>query len=121
MHVLAGGRLVKTSPAPLDPRCRATPRGARPAAASLPPSAPPQRAMRRVAENGRVMVAGQRLRVGRTYAGQTVVIAIEDTVFRVLLNDVELTTHPRKPVCKSPGSRPTPAAKDLTDNHIRPT
>jgi len=53
--------------------------------------------MRRVAENGRVMVAGQRLRIGRTYAGQTVVIAIEDTVFRVILKDVELTTHARRP------------------------
>jgi hypothetical protein len=53
--------------------------------------------MRRVNENGRVTVAGQRLRVGRTYAGQTVVIAIDATVFRVLLNNVELITHARKP------------------------
>ncbi|MCW2689524.1 MAG: hypothetical protein JWR37_4414 [Mycobacterium sp.] len=53
--------------------------------------------MRRVDENGRVTVAGQRLRVGRTYAGQTVLVAIEETAFRVLLNDVELTTHARKP------------------------
>jgi hypothetical protein len=52
--------------------------------------------MRRVNENGRVTVAGQRLRVGRTYAGQTVLIAIEDNVFRVLLNDVELTRHARR-------------------------
>jgi hypothetical protein len=37
--------------------------------------------MRRVDENGPVTVAGQRLRVGRTYAGQTVLIAIEDTAF----------------------------------------
>jgi transposase InsO family protein len=97
MHVLTAGRLVKTLPAPLDPSRRATLRGARPAAEPLPPPAPPLRAMRRVNENGGVTVAGQRLRVGRTYAGQTVVIAIEDTVFRVLLNDVELTTHARKP------------------------
>jgi hypothetical protein len=53
--------------------------------------------MRRVNEDGRVIVAGQRLRVSRTYAGQTVVIPIEDTVFRVLLNDIELSTHARKP------------------------
>jgi len=31
--------------------------------------------MRRVDENGRVTVAGRRLRVGRTYAGQTVLDA----------------------------------------------
>lgn len=96
MHVLAAGRLVKTLPAPVDPKRRAKLRGARPAADSLPPPAPPLRAMRRVNENGRVTVAGQRLRVGRTYAGQTVLIAIEDTVFRVLLNDVELTAHARR-------------------------
>jgi hypothetical protein len=96
MHVLSAGRLVKTLPAPLEAPRRATLRGARPATESLPPPAPPQRAMRRVNQNGRNMVAGQSLRVGRTYAGQTVVIAIEDTVLRVLLNDVELTTHARK-------------------------
>jgi hypothetical protein len=67
--------------------------------------------MRRVDENGRVTVAGQRLRVGRTYAGQTVLIAIEDTVFRVLLNDVELTTHARKPGLQSADSSPILDAK----------
>ncbi|BEL04456.1 hypothetical protein Q0Z83_026470 [Actinoplanes sichuanensis] len=49
------------------------------------------------------MVAGQRLRVGRTYAGQTVTVMIEDTVFRVLLGDVEISTHARtstKPVTR---------------------
>jgi hypothetical protein len=96
MHVLAAGRLVKTLPAPVDSQRRATLRGARPATESLPPPAPPLRAMRRVNDNGRVTVAGQRLRVGRTCAGQTVLIAIEDTVFRVLLNGAELTTHARR-------------------------
>lgn len=97
LHVLSAGRLVKTLPAPLEPRQRAALRGARPATEPLPPPAPPQRAVRRVNQNGRIMVAGQSLRVGRTYAGQTVVIATKDTVLRVLLNDVELTTHARKP------------------------
>lgn len=47
------------------------------------------------------MVASQRLRVGRSHVGKTVVILIEDTVFRVLDGDVELSTHARtndKPV-----------------------
>lgn len=60
-------------------------------------TAPPQRAMRRVAANGTVTVAGQRLRVRRSYEGRTVAITIEDTVFRVLLNGAELSTHARKP------------------------
>ena len=84
---------------------------------SLPPPAPPLRAMRRVNDNGRVTVAGQRLRVGRTYAGQTVLIAIEDAVFRVLLNGAELTTHARRtdqPITRFKGhprrQKPSPEA-----------
>jgi len=97
MHVVAEGRLVKTLPAPVEPQHRGKLTGARVASSPLPPPpALPLRALRRVAENGLVMVAGQRLRVGRTYAGQTVVVAIEDTVLRVLLDDVELSTHARK-------------------------
>jgi hypothetical protein len=97
MHVVANDRLVKTLPAPLPPDQRAALRGARPVSEPLPPPAPPHRAMRRVAANGTVTVAGQRLRIGRTYEGQTVAIAIEDTVFRVLLNGAELSTHARRP------------------------
>jgi hypothetical protein len=96
MHVVANDRLVKTLPAPLPPDQRAALRGARPTSEPLPPPAPPHRAMRRVAANGTVTVAGQRLRIGRSYHGQTVAIAIEDTVFRALLNGVELSTHARR-------------------------
>jgi transposase InsO family protein len=96
MHVVANDRLVKTLPAPLPPDQRAALRGARPTSEPLPPPAPPHRAMRRVAANGTVTVAGQRLRIGRSYHGQTVAIAIEDTVFRALLNGAELSTHARR-------------------------
>jgi hypothetical protein len=41
---------------------------------------------------GTVTITGQRLRVGRTYAGHTVAIAMEDKVFRVLHNDVVFVT-----------------------------
>lgn len=41
------------------------------------------------------MVGGQRLRIGRAHAGKAVTILIEDTVFRVLDGDVELSTHAR--------------------------
>jgi len=40
-------------------------------------------------------VAGQRLRIGRSHAGKTVAIVIEDTVYRVLDGDTELSTHAR--------------------------
>lgn len=97
LHIITGGLLVKTLPAPIDPNQRAKLVGARTAATPLPPPpAQPLRAVRRVPADGVAMVAGQRLRIGRAYAGQTVTVAIEDTVFRVLLDDVELSTHPRK-------------------------
>lgn len=97
-HVVANGRLVKTQPAPIPSDQRAVLRGARPTSEPLPPPAPPHRAMRRVAANGTVTVAGQRLRVGRSYQGQTVTIAIEDTVFRVLIDGNEICTHARRTV-----------------------
>jgi hypothetical protein len=46
---------------------------------------------------GNGTVAGQRLRVGRSYTRQTAAIAIENNVFRVLLDTVELCTHARRP------------------------
>ncbi|MFJ6054883.1 IS481 family transposase [Streptomyces sp. NPDC092307] len=102
MHVIADGKVVKTLPAPVPVERRAQISGARaPRTAVIPPSAQALRAHRRVPVDGVVMVAGQRLRVGRSHAGKTVIILIEDTVFRVLDGDVELTTHARtsgKPV-----------------------
>jgi hypothetical protein len=97
LHVIAGRLLVKTLPAPIEPDKRAKLTGARASSAPLPPPpAQPLRAVRRVPADGVAMVAGQCLRIGRAYAGQTVAVAIEDTVFRVLLDGVELATHARK-------------------------
>jgi hypothetical protein len=81
------GRFTKPYPAEVlfERICPAL-RGARPNSEPLPPPAPPHRAMRRVAANGTVTVAGQRLRVGRSYQGETVAIAIEDHVFRVFVD-----------------------------------
>ena len=41
------------------------------------------------------MVARQRLRIGRTYAGDIVTVHVEDTHFRVTHNGAELGLHPR--------------------------
>ncbi|MFE9069215.1 IS481 family transposase [Streptomyces violaceusniger] len=96
MHVIADGRVVKTLPAPVPPDQRAQLSGARsPRTKVIPPSAQALRAQRTVPPEGRVMVAGQRLRIGRAHAGKIVTILIEDTVFRILDGDVELSTHPR--------------------------
>lgn len=96
MHVIADGRVVKTLPAPIPPEQRAQISGVRsPRTAIIPPSAQALRAQRKVPVDGVVMVGGQRLRIGRAHAGKAVTILIEDTVFRVLDGDVELSTHAR--------------------------
>jgi hypothetical protein len=100
MHVVANGYLVKTLPAPVPADERAQLREARLAESPLPPPPPlagAARARRRIPTDGVVMVACQRLRVGRVHAGKTVTILIEDTHFRVLDGDEELSTHPRLP------------------------
>jgi hypothetical protein len=55
--------------------------------------------MRRVPADGVAVVAGQRLRIGRAYAGQTVTVAIEDTVFRVLRRDKHILKPKCQPMC----------------------
>ncbi len=97
MHVVHDGVLAKTLPAPIEAEQRAALRGARVAAGELPPpSAGPIRVERKVPVDGVIMVARQRLRVGRTYAGEIVTIHVEDTYFRITLNGADLALHPRK-------------------------
>ncbi|MGO4753518.1 integrase core domain-containing protein, partial [Streptomyces sp. 2MCAF27] len=98
MHVVASGQVVKTIPASIPPEDRAKIPGARAArSAATPPSAPPLQASRRVARGGRVMVAGQWLSLGARHVGKVVTIQVEDSFFRVLDGDVELSTFPRDP------------------------
>lgn len=96
-HVIRDGQLVKTLPAPVDHDQRARLRGARITTEPLPPRPPSgsQHVQRRVPKDGVVMVARQRLRIGRTHAGKTVTILVEDTHFRVLDGSTELSVHPR--------------------------
>lgn len=96
-HIIHNDQLVKTLPAPVDHDQRAQLRGARLTSQPLPPR-PPAGAIqvqRRVPKDGVTMVARQRLRIGRTYAGKTVTILVEDTHFRVLDGTTELAIHPR--------------------------
>jgi transposase InsO family protein len=96
LHVIAGGHLIKTLPAPIPTDERGRLRGAQRAQAPLPPPpGGPARIRRRVPTDGVVMVSRQRLRVGRVHAGKTVTIAVEDTYYRVLHDNEELSTHPR--------------------------
>ncbi len=96
MHVVHDGRLVKTLPAPIPADQRTSLRGARLTTTALPAAASgPLSVQRKVPADGKVMVARQTLRIGRTYAGSIVTIHVEDTHFRVTLDGAELCIHPR--------------------------
>ena len=98
MHAIAGGQVVGTWPLPVPAGQRAALRGARPASGQAPAAAAPSTALqarRRVPADGIIMVARQRLRVGRAHAGKTVTVIAEDTHFRILDGDHELALHPR--------------------------
>jgi hypothetical protein len=96
MHVINAGVLAMTLPAPVPADQRTKVRGARLASTQLPPpAAGPISVERRVPADGKIMVTRQRLHVGRTHAGKTVTIFLEDTHFRVVHNGEELSLHPR--------------------------
>lgn len=99
MHTITDNQLVGSWPCPIPAAELAQLRGARPATGRLPQLKPAQaiRVQRRVPADGITMVARQRLRIGRTHAGKTVTILIEDTHFRVLHGDEELSLHARDP------------------------
>jgi hypothetical protein len=64
MHVICGGLLALTLPAPIPPDKRTRLSGARISTQALPPPpAQPPRAQRRVPTNGEIMIASQRIHV----------------------------------------------------------
>ncbi|MFD7079954.1 hypothetical protein [Streptomyces sp. NPDC059918] len=97
MHVVHDGVLAKTLPAPIDAEQRAGLRGARAVTSEVPaPAAGAVHVERKVPADGDIMVARQRLRGGRTYAGVIVTVHVEDTYFRITFNGADLSLHPRK-------------------------
>ena len=99
VHAVAGQMLLGSWPHPIDLERRLALRGARRAAGPLPVPTPAHapRAQRVVGADGVVMVARHRLRIGRAHAGKTITVIAEDTCFRVLDGDHELTTFARDP------------------------
>ncbi|MEU6768121.1 IS481 family transposase [Streptomyces sp. NPDC046853] len=103
MYVIHSGILIKTLAAPIPHQRRAKLGGARIATTPLPPPpSQPPRAIRRVGADGTFAVARQKLRPGIAHAGKTVTVVIEETCFRVLDGDVEISTHTRR---VGPGQR----------------
>lgn len=96
IHVVYNDVIAKTLPSPIPANQYTKIRGARIAASQSPPQAAgPIRVLRKVPRDGVVMVARQRLRVGRTYADKIVTIHVEDTHFRITCDGAELSIHPR--------------------------
>ena len=79
--------LLRTRPNPLTPDELARIRGTRRAGPPPRPSSEPVRVQRRAASNGVIVVVGQKVSLGRAYAGATVTVAVSDTTLTVQLGD----------------------------------
>ena len=87
--------LLRTRPCPISPDQAARLRGARPAGPPPQPSADPVRVQRRASATGVIMIAGQKIALGRTHAGQSVRVLASDTTLTVQLGDEEDKAVPR--------------------------
>lgn len=99
MHAIADGALVGTWPCPIGRDQLGRVRGARTTATPLPPAPLPAgslRAQRRVHESGRILVAGQRIKLGPRHRGKLVTVVVEDTHLRVLHREEEIAVRPRR-------------------------
>ncbi len=99
MHAVIDNALVGTWPCPLDTEQVGRLQGARPPATPLPPPPLPAgslRAQRKVHDSGRIMVAGQNIKLGPRHRGKIVTVVIEDTHLRILHGDEEIAVRPRR-------------------------
>jgi len=97
MQVLDESRvLLAALPCPLPATACGRLRGGRPAGPppTIPPPAP-QIAERMVSSIGGFLLAGQRIQLGRAYAGQVVTAHLDTDVIRVFHGDDLITTIPR--------------------------
>ena len=114
MHVITqDGILWRSLPCPIPPGQRHKLQGVRLAGPQpLPPAS--MVIQRKVSSRGGIQVAGQRIQVGFSHAGNTVTIELGDTSLRVIDHNGELlTTTPRNATAeisryKSYGSRRAP-------------
>jgi transposase InsO family protein len=99
MHAVIDNALIGTWPCPLgtDQLGRLT--GARTPSTPLPPPPLPAgslRAQRKVHASGRIMVAGQNIKLGPRHRGKIVTVVIEDTHLRIQHGEEEIAVRPRR-------------------------
>jgi hypothetical protein len=109
---LATRELLRTRKNPLTPQQVKGLRGARPAGPPPRPSAEPVRVQRRASNTGVIMVAGQKIALGRIHKHQTVTVLVSDTTLAVELGDGDVRVTRRtttQPVRSIKGQRPRTA------------
>jgi hypothetical protein len=94
MHTITDDALVGTLvPGNDRPACPAT-RGTHPLHPAATGTAGSLRAQRRVHTSGRILVVGQRSKLGPRHRGKLVTVVIEDTHLRTLDGDEEIAVRP---------------------------
>jgi hypothetical protein len=104
--------LLRTRKNPLTPEQVKGLRGVRPAGPPPRPSAEPVRVQRRASNTGVIMVAGQKIALGRIHQHQTVTVLVADTTLTVELGDGDTRVIRRtttQPVRSIKGQRPRTA------------
>ena len=94
---------------PLSPEQMKRLRGARPAGPPPRPSVEPVRVQRRASNSGIIMVAGQKVALGRLHRHQTVTVTVSETTLAIELTDGDTKVIRRtttQPVRSIKGQRP---------------
>ena len=102
--------LLRTRPNPLSYDQTRQLRGARPAGPPPRPSIEPITVQRRASNSGGIMVAGQKIALGRQHARQVLTIHVSATTLTVELDGATTRTFPRTtthPVRARKAQRPT--------------
>jgi hypothetical protein len=105
--------LLRTRPSPLTWDQAQRLRGARPAGPPPRPSAEPVTVQRRASNTGVIMVAGQKITLGRIHAGCTVTVHVAEDTMTIDLGGEDVRTIRRnttQPVRSIKACRPRKAA-----------
>jgi len=110
---LATRELLRTRANPLTAEQTKGLRGVRPAGPPPRPCTEPIRVQRRASNTGVIMVAGQKVALGRVHKYQTVTVVVSETTLAIELDDEEVRVVRRtttQPVRSIKGQRPRNAA-----------
>ena len=108
--------LLRTRPNPLEPGEAARLQRCRPVGPVPRPSTEPVTVQRRASNSGVIMVAGQKVALGREHAGHTVTVHVSETTLAIELPDQDTRTVRRtteQPVRSIKGQRPRTASTSI--------